>query len=381
MIAAIVVGAFGFVIVVTGLSRFGSRRSQRRSVEEHQRALDVLGEVAKRRDGIAPVHAPSPQEIGRAHVHPTENAIPRFRRADQDVGGQQPAARLVLRSGPTPLKLPIFEGPTKRVQGESLQGDEVHVRSANLPAETVGLDHVVRFEAVEDVESPADSTVAGSSHDEGPPAFSGPPEENEFGEGRQENVSSHPPRLAAFRGIPRSATGRNPFILRRVASVAAIAIVLAAVGVGSWQLASSKPSTPRVTAQPPAKSHRAHHATNSTSKSSSGSSSLVHDEIAPTSTSPTIVTFPLSESTFTITFSASEPCWIGILPSQHGAYLWMTTVGAGTTTTYHASAPVYVRIGAPQYLVLKVDGVRLALPPKMIQPYDVTFTIGSAVSA
>ena len=59
----------------------------------------------------------------------------------------------------------------------------------------------------------------------------------------------------------------------------------------------------------------------------------------------------------------------------------MTTLGAGTTTTYHASAPVYVRIGAPQYVILKVDGVRLALPPKMIQPYDVTFTIGSAVSA
>ncbi len=93
------------------------------------------------------------------------------------------------------------------------------------------------------------------------------------------------------------------------------------------------------------------------------------------------MTFPLSETSFTITFSATAPCWIGILPRPHGTYLWMTTVEAGTTTTYHASAPVYVRIGAPQYVRVKVNGVRLALPPKMIQPYDVTFTVGSSISA
>ena len=388
MIAAIAFGALGFVVVVASWSRFGSGRSQRRSVQEHQRALDVLGEVAKRRDGIAPVHAPSAQEIGRAHVHPTENAIPRFRGVDPGVGGHQPPARLVLRSGPTPLKLPIFEDATKRARAENSPGDEVHV-DTNLPPanpgnQTAELDHVVRFEAVDSVEEVAAPTVPGSSHDGAPPAFNGPLEELEFGDEPQETLGSHRPRLAARPRLPRSATGRNPFILRRVASVAAIVIVLAAVGVGSWQLASSKSGPPRAAAQPPPQSHRSHHATKvgSNSKSSSGSSpSLVHDEIVPTSTSPTIVTYPLSESTFTITFTASEPCWIGILPSQHGGYLWMTTLGAGTTTTYHASAPVYVRIGAPQYVILKVDGVRLALPPKMIQPYDVTFTIGSSVSA
>lgn len=248
MIAAIAFGALGFVVVVASWSRFGSGRSQRRSVQEHQRALDVLGEVAKRRDGIAPVHAPSAQEIGRAHVHPTENAIPRFRGVDPGVGGHQPPARLVLRSGPTPLKLPIFEDATKRARAENSPGDEVHV-DTNLPPanpgnQTAELDHVVRFEAVDSVEEVAAPTVPGSSRDGAPPAFNGPLEELEFGDEPQETLGSHRPRLAARPRLPRSATGRNPFILRRVASVAAIVIVLAAVGVGSWQLASSKSGPP-----------------------------------------------------------------------------------------------------------------------------------------
>ena len=204
MIAAIVVGAFGFVIVVTGLSRFGSRRSQRRSVEEHQRALDVLGEVAKRRDGIAPVHAPSPQEIGRAHVHPTENAIPRFRRVDQDVGGHQPAARLVLRSGPTPLKLPIFEDATKRVRAENSPGDEVHVGTNLPPATRTPLGSTTWSDLKPSRRGIARGArpLPGSSHDEGPPAFSGPLEEHEFGDEPQEDPRFAPPRLAARRDFP-----------------------------------------------------------------------------------------------------------------------------------------------------------------------------------
>lgn len=353
MIAAISFGVLGLVFLAAAWTRFGSGRSQRRSVREHQRALDVLGEVAKRQDGIAPIHAPSPQEIGRPHVHPTEDTTPRFRNLNAEIPlGRRPTARLVLRSGPKALKLPIFDDSARSVEPE------------RPPADVRGFDSDTSTSAVK-----GDAPQGAGGLFEADEIARVGPAQNPAG-GRPTRPLT-PPRTL------RGASGGNPFVLRRIASVAAILIVLAAVGVGSWQLASSKPSPSHAAAPPPSTPHRSHHA----SKPHHGSSSTVVHEITPTSTSQNIVTFPLSASSFTITFSSTAPCWIGILPSERGPYIWMTTVEAGTTTTYHANAPVYVRIGAPQYVVVKVDGVRLALPPKKIQPYDVTFTVGSSISA
>jgi hypothetical protein len=383
VIAAVSLGALGLVVLVATWSRFGPGQSQRRSVKEHQHALDVLGEVAKRRDGIAPVRVPSPEEIGRAHVQPTEEAVPRFRPPAARSPGVPPFTRLVLRSSPKPLRLPIFddiakqsdtERPLSDVRGLE-SGSSASTRSANEASE---IDHLVRFDSLNDgppSSSPADSKLEGVAPYAAKGLFKA---EEAADEGHREVVGSRPATSPSPPKELRPASG-NPFLLRRIASVAAMMIVLAAVGVGSWQLASSKSPPPRAAAPPASTPHKAQHATHSHSGTSS-SPSDVH-EIVPTSTSPTIVTFPLSASSFTITFSSSAPCWIGILPSPHGQYLWMTTVEAGTTTTYHATAPVFVRIGAPQYLIVKVNGVRLALPPKKIQPYDVTFTIGSSISA
>jgi Domain of unknown function (DUF4115) len=370
VIAAISLGVLGVVFVVAAWSRFGRGLSQRRSVEEHQHALDVLGEVAKRRDGIAPVRAPSPQEIGRAHVQPTEEAEPRYRRREAEIPpGSRPPARLVLRSSPKPLKLPIFDDVARRREDERPL-TEVSLETGVptfAPVEHLVPDDLAHFD---DSNAMAGAPPAGDrllrvdeSADE---VLRGPG-------GAHPSTSLAPPKPL------RSASQGNPFILRRIAAVAAILIVLAAVGVGSWQLASSGSPGGGAAASPPAKPHGSHHASHQHT-GSSRSPTVVH-EIVPTSTTQNIVTFPLSASSFTITFSSTAPCWIGILPSQHGQYVWMTTVEAGTMTTYHASAPVYVRIGAPQYLVVRVNGVRLALPPKKIQPYDVTFTVGSSISA
>ena len=377
------------MFVVVAWSRFGWGRSQRRSVEEHQRALDVLGEVAKRRDGIAPVHTPSPQEIGRAHVHQTENAVPRFRGTDPGAGAPAHSpVRLVLGSGSTPVKLPIFDDASARAQAERLQGDRIDGATApSVPALTesgaVGSRHLVRFDALGAAGASEISPLPPASDDDALLGIEAPSaHEGEDIGGTRSLEGSRSSRLLGPPKALRAASGGNPFFVRRVASVAAIIIVLAAVGVGSWQLSSGK-SPPRAAAPPQSTPHGSHKASSSHhgSHAHQGSSPSVVHEISPTSTSPSIVTFPLSASSFTITFSATAPCWIGILPSQHGAYLWMTTLEAGTTTTYHASAPVYVRIGAPQWVIVKVDGVRLALPPKMIQPYDVTFTVGSSISA
>ena len=156
MIAAVAFGALGFVFVVVAWSRFGSGRSQRRSVEEHQRALDVLGEVAKRRDGIAPVHAPSAQEIGRAHVHPDGErgtAVPRDRPGAGATRTSPRSARAGFRADAS-SNCRSSKTRTKRARAERLQGDEVDGATrtvgscAHRESGAVGLDHVVRFDAL-----------------------------------------------------------------------------------------------------------------------------------------------------------------------------------------------------------------------------------------
>ncbi|MGA8296328.1 MAG: RodZ domain-containing protein [Acidimicrobiales bacterium] len=385
MVAIASFSVLGVVALIALWSRFGPRQMQRRSVESHQRALDVLGELAERRHGVAAVHVPEPDEVARPHVRTTDPSVAgRHVATREEIRSRRFASRLVLRSGPTPLRLPIFDdtAPARTNEPAAETQEELAHPAATSPldASSHKLD-----EAVLHFDATVDEVVAESGPNE--PVFLAPVEPRESIGAEPPSSGAMPesaglgalPRLTVPRGL-RAAASADPLILRKIASAAAVVVVLAAAGVGGWQLATNKPSPHRPAAAPSTpKSH------GSTSKSHSSSSksnppSVVH-EITPASTSRNLVTFPLRVSSFTITFSAKEPCWIGILPSQHGPYLWMTTLGAGTTTTYHATAPVYVRIGAPQYVRVKVDGVRLALPPKMIQPYDVTFTIGSSVSA
>jgi hypothetical protein len=57
----------------------------------------------------------------------------------------------------------------------------------------------------------------------------------------------------------------------------------------------------------------------------------------------------------------------------------MKTLGAGETSTYSASGPVVVRLGAPGYLTLSLNGTPVELPHTS-QPYDVAFAISSNAS-
>ncbi|MGB9111989.1 MAG: hypothetical protein WCF24_04595, partial [Acidimicrobiales bacterium] len=314
MIAGVAFGALGFVVLVATWSRFGPGRSQRRSVEEHQRALDVLGEVAKRRDGIAQVHTPSPEEIGRAHVHQTENAVPRFRVPGRETGlGSRSRVRVVAPSGPKPVKLPLFDDAPAQGERERPSGED-HRRGLESPSpsvaddDTAGIDHLVRFDAFGDADVPKSSPFSHPFEDQAPLETEAPSTNDEDVVGGSKKPGGpRPTGLLATPRALRAAYAGNPFLLRRVASVAAIAIVLAAVGVGSWQLSSGRrPSA----LSPNSTRHSSHHASGS-HHSHRGSSSTVSHEISPTSTSPGIVTFPLSASSFTITFSATAPCWIG----------------------------------------------------------------------
>ena len=52
----------------------------------------------------------------------------------------------------------------------------------------------------------------------------------------------------------------------------------------------------------------------------------------------------------------------------------MTTLSAGGKTSYKASGSIAVRLGAPPYVKVKLNGVNVELPVKNVQPYDITFS-------
>ena len=379
MIAAASFSALGLVIIVAVWSKFAPSSAQRRSVKSHQHALDVLGEVAKRRDGQAAVHVPSPEEVGGAHVHTTDGSPPTFHLASrEEIGARKPISPLVLRSGPTPLKLPIFgelssDAEQRAIQFKDKLNEQATQGRVVFDDATIGADtspsqlsdfraeFVARSEEHVDSLAPLEIVAA---------------EPRESAESAEDfNVGS-----SVVTDLRRAVTDRRLSLgdgrgARRAASVAAAIVALAAIGVGTWQVASNKsPNSPHVL-RPPASTHA-----RTSPSHNSGSHSTIH-EITPVSQLGNVYTYPLTTASFTIKFSASAACWIGVRSSLNGQYLWMTTLGSGGSVTYRANGPVYVRIGAPQYLHVQVDGVQLTLPPRVVRPYDITFATGGSVSA
>lgn len=377
VIAAASFSALGLVVLVAAWSKFAPSRAQRRSVQSHQRALDVLGEVAKRRDGAAAVHIPSPDEVARAHVQTTDGSPPSLHLASrEEISARRPMARLVLRSGPTPLRLPIFgDASAEEVPPPTVHFDDELINAA--ADESVVIDDV-------SIESDLRTVRPTELRPEFGAASSFVPEPEEDRDLSLEPVET----LATWEnGTGGSVIGhighalwdRRPSLgngqnARKVASLAAAVVALAAIGVGTWQVTSNNsPRLPRVI-RPSGDTH-----SKANTPSNSSSHSTNHD-ITPVSQSGNVVTYPLTAQSFTIRFSASGECWIGVRQSVNGQYLWMTTLLAGGSATYRANGPVYVRIGAPKYAQVVIDGVQLALPPK-VQPYDITFATGGAVSA
>ncbi len=333
MIAGIAIGAFVLVAGFAAWSRFASHRAERRSVTTHQRALDVLGTASRRWEGIAPVHAPRPEEVARAHVHTLGDPPSARRLGDgEPVSTRRSGVRLVPSSGSRSVKLPFFvdegvvasDSPGEPDAGER-DGETVGAQdgTARPSGRAVPYDH----EALSPISEMATRT-------------------------------SRPRRHRYHGGRPA----------RRATSAAASAVALAAIGVATWQLASGGAPTHHATT-PPATTGKSKGGTHTGSGGQTGGQGLV-----PTSVSPSVVAYAVTGRAYTITFSASGPCWLGVQQGVNGKYLWMTTLLAGQTSSYKANGPVAVRLGAPPYVKVQVNGVNVELPPTNVQPYDITFS-------
>lgn len=156
----------------------------------------------------------------------------------------------------------------------------------------------------------------------------------------------------------------------RISSVAAGLLVCAGLAVAGYELTRG-PSGHHLAAAHVAQHHATtHHPTTTTRrhKHAHRRSSLV-----PVSTNTSEVSFTAPQGDYQLLLSVSGgTCWVGIQQTASGPYLWQGTLYSGQSTTYEASGSVVIRIGAPRYLGVKVNGVPARLPP-FVQPYDVAF--------
>jgi hypothetical protein len=412
MDGGIVAGVLVLVALVFGWTRLSSARAEKRSMQEYGRALGVLGDVSRRSDHSA-VRQVTADQAGKAHVRPEGTS------ATGEGGEAGDEAALGERTGPArsgpgrAAEPPVISIPWS---GRTLSFGELHEKAeredavAEEAGSTLGSAATPPTRRVsppvtppEPAPPPASPPPPPASPPPPPPTLSEPPRlagtygevvvpEAESDEGST-GASTDPLGTAGHLRVPahladvdedgppskprwpREARTGGDGTGRRVATGAAAAVALLAVGLLGWKLAGSSPHR---SGSPPATTrarHRSggHHVTGSPTTTTTAPSTL-----QPTSTSSTDVAFSVPTKSYVLTFddSGTQGCWIGVQAALNGPWLWMTTLGPGQSATYSASGPTVVRLGAPRYVGVKVNGITAALPGYSL-PYDLTFSAGS----
>lgn len=323
MTAAVVVGLLVVVLAVFAWSRLSSSRSDKRSMESYGHALDVLGDVARRSDRSAAVRPLSPEETAKPHVL-TDVAAP----------GDSPRAD--PRTPPT---------TSISAAGGALSFGEPPAREERAAAFVEDGTAVVPTPQLDAVSAPR----------------SGPAPRPEMAV--RESAGSHRRRL-----VP-PARGRA---VAAGAAAAVAVLVLALLGLRLVGQSAHRAAAPPVSR---ASSQEAH---TSGPPASSTTSTTRPKTLVPTSSSSSVVAFDLSSASYVLTFadSGTSGCWVGIQANAGGPWLWMTTLSPGQSATYRANGPTVVRLGAPKYVGVQVNGVPAELPGYSL-PYDIVFRAGS----
>ncbi len=171
--------------------------------------------------------------------------------------------------------------------------------------------------------------------------------------------------------------------LRKISTVAASVVAVAAMAAGIEQLTSGNGGSGHaalVSGHHAAKTNTGTSGTKPKKKAAVpppvNSGSTGTNGIAPISASPSVVSYAEPKGTYTITIKASSQgqCWVGVQAKANGPYLWMSTISPGSSATYHASGPIVVRVGAPPYATIEVNGLDVSFPKSNVQPFDMVFT-------
>ena len=371
----VAVGAVLVVVVAGALwARFTSTRAERRSLESYERSLDLLGDVARRSDASADIHAPADGDVARAHVSPAKPGhVPH---PVQSAVRIVPSPTVRLEPPLEPAK-PVAAVEKARAYEAARSPEAAHSREADPPTVLV--------------------PVVAAAPD--PPTVLVPVAMSNRAPAEQEPSAGHPDVVfdaeqdgeaeRAQHAVGRLEIGRNgrpgpERTIRRAATGAAAAVAVGALAVGSYQLASHKsgPGTSTSTTSP-ARGAQANTASRrATRPRPSTAPTVAPSTLQPTSTSASVVTYQVPATTYTVSFAAaSGACWLGAQQQASGPYVRMWTLAPGAQATYAASGPLVVKIGAPRYVSISVNGTPLVLPAGRDQPYDVSLVPGTSTAA
>jgi uncharacterized membrane protein len=325
MIAVVVLVIAVLVVVAIVWVRVATARSESKSVETYEHALDVLGEVAKRTESTGFRMLPH-EEAGRPHVgrsvDETGLETPLTREGTSPPSEQNP-----LSSSP----LPPAGAPKFRVSDPYPLREPPRRISTRLPVEPPHFDEQLGEEP-EAVPEPERHVVPG------------------FG----------------VRTRAVSATYRHRQVMgRRVATGLTAVVAVVALVVGGLYLAGSG-------------KHHSAGATTTTSVRSNGgkTKNSTTTTTAPTTLKPTTgsseVVFTVPWSKYTVIFKATgAECWVGVRQSANGAWLVAQTVAAGQSVTYSGSGTTVITLGAPAHISITVNGRVAELPSNVTVAYTV----------
>jgi Domain of unknown function (DUF4115) len=99
-------------------------------------------------------------------------------------------------------------------------------------------------------------------------------------------------------------------------------------------------------------------------------------QIVATSTGPGVATFSAPAASYSVTVTASGPCWVLARTVSSGSTLWTGTLQAGASQTVQATGAITVELGAAS-ATLDVDNVPVVLPTPLDTPFVATFLPGT----
>ncbi len=165
-----------------------------------------------------------------------------------------------------------------------------------------------------------------------------------------------------------------------VVLIAAAATVVALSGHHSSPSATPIPrsssSTKPVTKGKASSASKGLKGTSSTSRTntkgaSSSSSTTTPFVTTVGSATPTFATYRIATTApYTLSFTATSRCWIGIYSdSAMTSLLWQGVLTAGQSHTFDAAGPVWLDLGAAFGVRVKANGVRITLPAHHLSPF------------
>jgi hypothetical protein len=377
MVALIAIGGPVVLALLFWWMSAATDRRTSRSMQRYGSALDVLGDVSRRTEAAAPVRIPSADEVAQPHIDfdpnlDAENRVEEVT-ARADGPATEPLARLDLPGleGATPGKIPampLFDDlpSLPNAAGVAAGGVDPNATAAAL-GRMVARSRFNREYGVVPGARPSTGTEARVhlSPMTVPLRFGGDDLT------AVDDVTTTVPAVdldqpGSGRGWRRRELKVGPPSgwRRRHQLLAAGAVVLLLVtGILVVTLDNSPThvgSKPGVTTSTVARG---------TTAPSTTTPTTTPTVLTPIATTNLLVTYVVPKSSYTLTFSATAACWLGAQRRANGHYLWMDTIEAGQSTTYSASGPRLIRLGAPKAVSITLDGIPVSLPSGNVQSY------------